>query len=108
MIARGAFYIMLSRVAFVLSGYAIHVGMAHLLTPAEYGSLGVVLGLITLWRVFLSAGVPQTTTRFIAAHQQQTYWIWRRALGVQTVGAVTLWAVYVAGIPLWVRLLSDA
>ena len=102
MVARGAFYIMLARVAFVLSGYVLHVSMAHLLTPADYGSLGVALGLITLWRVILSAGVPQTTTRFIAAAPGQTYGIWRKALGVQTAGALALWVAYVASTPVWV------
>lgn len=108
MIASGAFYMMVSRVAFVLSGYAIHVTMAHLLVPADYGTLGVIVGLITLWRVFLSAGIPQTTTRFIAADERQTYWIWRRALRIQAGAALVLWAAYVVGTPLWVRLLNDA
>lgn len=107
MVGRGAFYIMLARIAFVLSGYVLHVSMAHLLTPADYGSLGVVLGLITLWRVFLSAGVPQTTTRFIAADPGQTHGIWRKALGVQAAGALALWALYVASTPVWVWLLND-
>ena len=53
--------------------------MAHLLTPSDYGSLGVVLGLITLWRVFLSAGLPQTATRFIAADPSSSRAIWRMA-----------------------------
>jgi O-antigen/teichoic acid export membrane protein len=106
-IARGAFYIMLARVAFVLSGYALHVSMAHLLAPADYGSLGVVLGLITLWRVFLSAGVPQTTTRFIAASPGQAWGTWRKALTVQAAGALALWALYAASTPFWMWLLND-
>jgi O-antigen/teichoic acid export membrane protein len=107
MIARGALFIMLSRVAFVLSGYAIHVSMAHLLTPVDYGIMGVILGLMTLWRVFLSAGVPQTATRLIAGDSRQTYWIWRKALKMQLLAAFVLWAVYVLGTPLWVTLLRD-
>ncbi len=107
MLARGAVYTMLSRVAFILSGYAIHFSMAYLLTPADYGKLGVIIGLITLWRVFLSAGLPQTASQFIAGDDEGAYGIWRQALKIQMTAALVLWAVYVLGTPLWSRLLSD-
>jgi stage V sporulation protein B len=106
-VARGALYTMLSRVAFILSGYAIHFSMAYLLLPAEYGELGVIIGLITLWRVFLSAGLPQTTSQFIAGDEQRAHGIWRQALKIQMLAALLLWVVYALGTPLWTLLLND-
>jgi len=106
-VASGAFYTMLSRVGFILSGYAIHFIMAYLLSPAEYGTLGVIISLITLWRVFLSAGLPQTTSQFIAGDEQRAYGIWRQALKIQMLASLGLWAIYALGTPLWVLLLND-
>jgi O-antigen/teichoic acid export membrane protein len=106
-LARGAAYTVLSRVAFILSGYAIHISMAHLLTAPEYGALGVIVGLITLWRVFLSAGLPQTASQFIAGDEARAYGIWRGALRIQMLFALAIWILYVAGAPLWANLLND-
>jgi O-antigen/teichoic acid export membrane protein len=82
--------------------------MAYLLVdPRDYGTLGVVLSLITIARVFLSQGMPQATSRFIAQDETSAGTIFRKALRIQSVSAVIVGVCYVGGIPLWTRLLDD-
>lgn len=99
---------MIARVAFLLSSYAIHITMAYYLAdPKDYGTLGVIISLITMARVFLSAGLPQATSRFIAQDEEHADAIFRKALTIQYICAAIVTAFYVGGTPLWTYLLND-
>ena len=94
-----------SRVAFVVSSYAVHFGMAHLLSSQEYGRLGVILSFVTLFRTVLSTGMPQTVVRYLAAGGG--IGVWRRAMAIQLVAATGLMAGYLVVGPWWALVLGD-
>ena len=105
---KGTIYHIISRVAFLASSYAIHISMAYLLVdPRDYGTLGVMLSLITLMRVFLSTGLPQATSHSIAQDEDHAYAILRTSTWIQLSAALILCVVYVGAIPLWTSLLND-
>ncbi|MEA1999447.1 MAG: oligosaccharide flippase family protein [Euryarchaeota archaeon] len=58
-VLRGTIYLMAAQAAFVASGYAIHIGLARLLGPSEYGIYAVVISLMTMVNLILTTGIPQ-------------------------------------------------
>lgn len=105
---KGTVYYMMSRFAFLLSSYAIHITMAYYLKdPRDYGTLGVIISLVTIARVFLSNGLPQATSRFIAQQEENASAILRSSLRIQLFLVAVVLVFYLAGIPLWTYLLND-
>lgn len=106
---RGTLDQVISRAVFVLSGYALHISMAYLLKdPATYGLLGLMVNVTNIARVLLSTGLPQATTKFIAESDESlAYPILRTSMKLQWLMAAVITAVYLAGIPLWMRFLND-
>ena len=51
--AKGVLYILGGNIVLNLSGYIIHFGLVRIITPELYGSLGVVLSLLTVIQIFL-------------------------------------------------------
>jgi len=82
--------------------------MAYLVSPRDYGTLGVVLSLVTLFRVALSTGIPQSATHHMAADPARAYGIWRQATRLQVLGACAITALYVVTAGAWSRWLGDA
>ncbi len=107
-IGRGTVYNALARVAFLLSGYVIHFSTAYLLaSPQEYGTLGVVVSLVTLARVFFSLGLPQSVAHHMAADEQRAYVIWRVASKVQVLGSLAVMLLYLGVAWLWSGAVGD-
>lgn len=105
---KGTIYYMLSRFAFLFSSYAIHITMAYYLKdPRDYGTLGVIISMVTIARVLLSNGLPQATSRFIAQQEDCAYTILGKSLRVQIFLTMILLAFYLGGIPFWTYLLND-
>ena len=65
-VTQGTIYLMLAQAAFVASGYAIHIGLARLLGPSEYGIYAVVIALMTMVNLILTTGIPQAMSKYVA------------------------------------------
>ncbi len=107
MVGKGTIYNALARFAFLISGYVIQFSMAYLVSPREYGTLGVVLSLVTLARTFLSTGLPQSAARYIAADEARSYTVWRAAAKLQLGLGLALTFLYLGGTSLWGTVLDD-
>jgi O-antigen/teichoic acid export membrane protein len=64
--AKGTLYLMISQIIFLGSGYIIHFGTARLVSPVEYGRLGVVLAILQILQIFLFKGIPDAVTKYIS------------------------------------------
>jgi len=65
-VTHGTIYLMAAQAAFVASGYAIHVGLARLLGPSDYGIYAVVISLMTMVNLILTTGIPQAVSKYVA------------------------------------------
>ena len=66
-------YMILARISFTLSSYGLHVALAYFITDIkDYGRLGVIFGMMSITRVLLSTGIPQATSREIAAREEHS------------------------------------
>ena len=69
-ISAGTVYNLIGRFAFLLSGYALHIGLARILGPAGYGVVGlVVLWLINIARVLVTDGARPAISKFTAENE---------------------------------------
>lgn len=100
---------MAARSTFVVSAFVLQVGMAYLLgDPKAYGTFGVVLSLITMARVFLASGMPQSLSRSVAQRgDSDTGDLLRAGVRVQAASGVALTLLFAALAPVLVRLLND-
>ncbi len=106
---KGTLHQMIARGAFVLSGYAVNILMVYLLgNPVLYGVFGTMTNITNIARVLLSTGLPQATSKFIADNDERlSYPILRTSMKLQWILGAAIVAVYVAGTPVWTRVLSD-
>ena len=64
-VAKGGFYIITSYFVFYLSGYVIHFGLTRIVTPAIYGTIGVLITLLSVLQIFLT-GIPASASKFLS------------------------------------------
>lgn len=79
-VTHGTIYLMFAQAAFVASGYAIHIGLARLLGPWDYGIYAVVISLMTMVNLILTTGIPQAVSKYVA-HDAGGAWQLRVKMG---------------------------
>ena len=50
----------------MVSGYAVNVGLARLLGPADFGTFNVVMSLLLVVQLFVITGIPIALQKFVA------------------------------------------
>lgn len=103
----GAISLSLAQAVVLLLGYVTHLWIGRILGPAPYGIYGIVLSVQTIFGLLITLGVPAAVSRFVAQHEDSAQPILRKALGVQTVVAITVALITLAISPLLSRLLGD-
>ena len=98
---------MIAEGMFVLSGWVIHVGTKKILGLSDYGIFGILLSLLTLYRIFLATGVNRAVSRFISARPDQARSIRKQALTLQLIlGCLLCLGIWLAA-PLLARAWKD-
>jgi len=105
--ARGTAALTAAEAVFVLSGWAIHVGSKHILGLELYGTLGIVLSLLTHYRVFLATGVNRAVSRFIAEEPARAWAVRRKTIRLQLALGLGLGAGVFLAAPGLARLWGD-
>ena len=90
---KGTVYLIIAQVVFMVSGYAIHFGLARLLGPALYGVYGVVISLISIVNILLTSGAFQAVAKHISAGDDQEI-VKRVALKLQFAFSIIVFVVY--------------
>ncbi len=65
-LAKGSIYLITSHGLFYASGYLIHCILARITTPTTYGTIGVLLSLLTVLQIFLIHGVPTAAAKYLS------------------------------------------
>ena len=93
-VTHGTIYLMIAQAAFIASGYAIHIGLARLLGPSEYGIYAVVISLMTMVNLILTTGIPQAVSKYVAHDDGGAEEIKKTALKMQLVFSLAIFSVY--------------
>jgi stage V sporulation protein B len=88
--SKGILYYLLSRVVFLLGAYAIHIYIARLLGPEQYGVFGVCLSIITICYVFLGNGVKQIVAKSTAKYQESAKYFLKSGAAIQLMISTVL------------------
>lgn len=104
---RGFVLLTLGQAVFLASGYATHIVLARGLGPAEYGSYGVTLSILSTVGLVLSAGMPEAIAKFAAERPAEADGIFARGIGIQLRFSVLLAAAYALASPLIGIALND-
>jgi O-antigen/teichoic acid export membrane protein len=91
---RGTIYLITANGVLALVGYIIHFWLGRHLGPADYGTFGVVLYLMTTVNLFLTSGFPQSASKYIAEDYSRAGSIMRAANRIQLVFCALLFGLY--------------
>lgn len=90
-IEKGAFYLLIAKIVFFLSGYALLFVLGRfVLSPAEFGIFGVVLSIISLVNIILISGIEQSVSKFVSETPAKAKAILRQALKIQLVFSLAI------------------
>lgn len=106
-LAKGTFYITISALFFVLSGYLINIWLGRTLGPESYGIYGVVIALLTAINLFQTSGLPQATSKFISSQPEKEDEILKSSLKLQVLSTLTITFLYFLFADMIARLLND-
>lgn len=105
--ARGTLYLITANIIFSLSGYAIHFWLGRYLGPAEYGTFGVVLSLMTTVNLFIIFGIPLGASKYIAEDDSKAWGIIRDTNRTQMVFCALIFGLYFSLAGVIANLLDD-
>ena len=104
--AKGTLYFMIAQVIFLMSGYVIHFGVARMITPEEYGRLGVILAILMMTQIFLQKGIPDAVVKYISEGRDSRI-VKKKALKVQLILSFIFTIVLISIAPIISNLLND-
>ena len=104
---KGTFYLMISEGILFLSGYVIHFWLGRYLGPADYGTFGVVLYLMTTVNLFLTSGIPKSASKHIAEDYSKAGSVIKDANKIQLVFCALLFGLYFGLAGVIANLLND-
>ncbi len=82
---RGIIYGLITRALFIIGAYVIHVYAGRTLQPELYGTLGVILAILTITSIFYSNGVREAIAKNISSFPRSAERIFSMGLRVQLV-----------------------
>ncbi|MBO8183462.1 MAG: flippase [Archaeoglobus sp.] len=107
-ITKGTIYLGVAQLLFLISGYAIHIGLGRLLGPELYGTYAVIVYLITIVNLILTTGVPQTVSKFVSETPEISKSILKSAGKFQFLLSLAIFVLYFISADRISLLLRDA
>jgi len=87
---------MTSKIIWVVSGFAVHVGLGRFLGPKLYGIFGVILSVVSITYLILASGIRQATTKYTASNPELAGVIKNTGLKIQILFSLALTMVLVS------------
>ncbi len=91
---KGAFYLFISTLVFVITGYISNIWLGRYLGPEDYGVYGLIAALMTIGNLFQNSGLPQSVSKYIAEHKDHADSILYRGLCLQLIIVAITTAVF--------------
>lgn len=97
---RGFVLLTVGQVLFLISGYATHITLARGLGPAEYGTYGILLSILSTVALVLTTGMPEAIAKFAAERPTDAGAIFAQGIGIQFRFSLLLGLAYAVFSPL--------
>lgn len=108
MLGKATILLLISQVVFLVSGYAINVGLARILGPRDFGTFGVVMSLLLVVELFVITGIPIALQKYVAENIEASRLLLRRTLPWHLLYSLVVFGLFWLASPLIARLLKDA
>ncbi len=82
---KATFYLTLSSVIFMTSGYIINIWLGRHLGPSEYGVYGIIISIVTVINLTQIAGLPQAVAKYISSDIDNSEAIYRTGFLLQLI-----------------------
>lgn len=103
---KGLFFHVFAKIIFVLCTFIVHLYLGKTLSPSEYGTIGVVISIITVNYNFLSNGLRQAVSKLLASQKYDEGNLITRGIIVQSFIAFVLTAINWIGADLFSSILN--
>ena len=70
--SKNSFFMFAAFIIGALTNYIFNVGMGWLLTPEQYGMLGVSVSFLIIFSLFVTSAFPLTVTKFISGENEES------------------------------------
>lgn len=84
-VIRGALYLIIAQLGFLVSGYVIHIGLGRTLGPGSYGVYAIIISIATIFNLFFITGIPQAVAKFGAEDRTHAMDVLRSSLIISLI-----------------------
>jgi stage V sporulation protein B len=84
-IARGAIFLTISSLIFIVSGYIINIWLGRYLGPAEYGIYGIIISLVSIINITQTSGIPLAVAKYAASNKEQGEAVYKTGFFLQLI-----------------------
>lgn len=88
----------ISRVVFIVCGFALNILFARYFGVERYGDLALILSILTLLNVFLTNGISNALSRFISINETNQIDVFKKSIILQIVIVISITIFIVLGI----------
>jgi len=106
-VIRGALYLVIAQLGFLVSGYVIHIGLGRSLGPASYGIYAIIISIATFFNLFFTTGIPQAVSKYGAENHTHAMDVLRSALIISLLMSAIISVVLILFSPVFSALLHD-
>lgn len=80
----------ISRIVFIVSGFVLNVVFARYFGAEKYGDLAIILSLLTLLNVFITNGVPNSLSKYMANEDIEQKDLFKKSLLIQILVVIVI------------------
>ncbi len=107
-IEKGSLYVFFSRIIFFITGYLLYIILGRfILSPAQFGTFGVVLGLLAVTNAVLMLGIRQAVSRFVSIKKEAAQTIKAKAFRLQLVLSTIVFVFYFCASPFLANVFNE-
>ena len=99
-LAIGSAFLILSKVIFLISGYAVNILAARILGPSSYGIVGIIISIMTLMNIFFLTGFPRATSKYLSENKKWDKNLIKKAKKLQIIFLTISTIIYILISPL--------
>jgi len=107
-IIRGFFSLTIAKLFFMVAGYAVYFTLPRLLSTAEFGNYGVVVGLLNIFNMVLITGTIQAVSKFVSEKEEMERAIRKSANKIQVIIGGAVFLILFLGAPLFAVFFKDS
>jgi len=108
MLGQATILLLISQLVFLISGYAVNVGLARLLGPEGFGTFGVVISFLLVVQLFVITGIPIALQKFIAENIDASRLLLRKTLPAHLINSLAFFILFWLVSPLIASWFNDA